>query len=149
MPYAVLNDLASLNRKALMQLHRNGNCPRLEALNGRAQGRILDSRVLQAIGVWRGKEFHCSPDGTVVGMNRIGFGPVVLERYRFSARVAPSAFGAQKVVFIDHDNARNPGWVRRFHDELVQVGSGLYLGCSHLKINGQLKYAGYFALQFN
>lgn len=54
----------------------------------------------------------------------------------------------RNVILLDHDLPENPYWVRVFHDELVELSKGLYLVSSHLNIAKQLRYIGYFALDF-
>lgn len=49
---------------------------------------------------------------------------------------------------MDHDLPGNPGWVRRFHDEMVEMKPGLYLTSSHWKTAGRLRYLSYFAFSF-
>lgn len=141
-------DLARLDRAGLAALHARGRCPEMAALEGKAEGLILDPRWLEPLRAWRGKVFSADRRGKVVGINRLGIGPFEYHRYRFEARRARSAFSDREVVLLDHDNPGNPGWVRAFHDELVGIGPGLYLCCSHLKVAGRLRYMSYFAFDF-
>lgn len=111
--------------------------------------------VVRSLGVWRGKVFSRDASGQVGGLNRLGLGPLEVRRFRFTARIAPSLFGERDVVFLDHDSPANPAYVRRFHDELVQVEEGLWLATSHLRRGGHpgdghpgdgLRYVCHFAL---
>jgi hypothetical protein len=140
-----LETLAALGHKELRDLHERGSCPTLEHFKGVAAGKILHPRYANAPRLWRGKVFD-HVDGVLGGLNRIGMGPFEFRRYRFVARIATSAFGPRQVVWLDHDRAGNPAWVRRFHDEVVQIAPGLYLASSHILSGGRLRYAGYFAL---
>ena len=44
------------------------------------------------------------------------------------------------------DHASNPPYVRRFHDELVEIEDGLYLATSHHRNGDDLRYLCHFAL---
>lgn len=76
----------------------------------------------------------------VTGFNRLGVGRLEVNRFQFTARVAQSLFSDREVVFLDHDSANNPGYVRRFHDELVAIDEGLYLATSHYREGERLRY---------
>ena len=82
----------------------------------------------------------------MVGLNRLGVGPMEIRRYRFTARVARSLFSDRDVIFLDHDDPGNPASVRRFHDELVAIEEGLYLATSHYRTGERLRYLCHFAL---
>ena len=134
-PSPALAGLARLSVQQLATLHEAGTTPRLHELDGTLDGRVLNGTlghpVLRPLRLWRGKVFDRRDDGTVSGFNRLGLGPAEVRRFRFHARLAPSQFGDREVVVLDHDNEDNPQVVRRFHDELVQVGDGLFLATSH------------------
>jgi hypothetical protein len=147
-PYS-LSVLAGLDRAALDRMFGDGTCPALADLDGVLDGRVLngalDGSLLRHLRLWRGKVFtHDGP--TVTGMNRVGVGPVGARRYRFTARVERSLFDDRDVVLLDHDQPSNPGWVRRFHDELVQVEDGLYLARSHYRGDDGLRFLCHFGL---
>ena len=109
-------------------------------------GLVLTSMVLRGLRLWRGKAFGAGADGSLGGLNRLGVGPFEVRRYRFTAYVGPSLFADREVLLLDHDTAANPPYIRRFHDELVQVEDGLFLATSHYRVNGELRLAAYFAL---
>lgn len=140
--------LKTMDLPALRAAHEQGRCPELSALDGVADGLILDPVWFEKMRLWRGKIFKCDADKTT-GINRLGVGRFEFTRYRFVARKTQSAFSHRQVILLDHNQKENPWWVRRYHDELVEMRSGLYLTCSHLRINGQLRYASYFAFDFN
>ncbi len=140
-----LHDLSRLDMPKLRILHEQGTCPDLDQLQGAMPGRVLFPRSSVLGRFWRGKIFD-GKEGLPGGMNRVGLGPLELKRYRFVARVGTSQFSDRQVLLLDHDRPENPKWVRIFHDELVQVGPGLYLATSHLRLRGLLKFVSYFSL---
>ena len=144
----VTDTLRTLSRAELRALHAQGSCPQLTDLQGTAQGAVLATPLLSRLNIWRGKVFTRGAAGETSGMNRLGIGPREFRRYCFTAEVATSAFSARQVVFLNHNHAGNPWWIRRFHDELVQTGPGTYLGASYQKAGGRLLFCGFFLLEF-
>lgn len=142
--------LASLRGQDLRALHTHGSLPSLDELNGSIDGAVLNGRLGQPLvrdlRLWRGKTFEHDRNDAVTGFNRLGVGPLEIRRFQFTARVAQSLFSDREVVFLDHDNANNPGYVRRFHDELVAIEDGLYLATSHYRDGERLRYLCHFAL---
>lgn len=121
-------------------------------LRGVLDGAVLTGQLaapgVKALRAWRGKAFD-PPTGaskTVSGVNRLGVGPMEFRRFRFTARVGQSSFADRAVVLLDHDQDGNPAWVRRFHDELVEVADGLYLATSHHRAGDRYRFLAYFAL---
>lgn len=137
--------LKALRQADLAALHAKGSCPDPTDLRGAIDGSVLTEPVMRELRIWRGKVFD-NVDGSVTGLNRLGVGPLEVRRYRFTAHVGPSLFGDRDVVLLDHDSDANPPYIRRFHDELVQIDSGLYLATSHYRVNGTLRYLCHFAL---
>ena len=142
------HELAQLDLNGLKAAHRQGYCPNLDDLDGVAEGLILDPSWCERLSLWRGKVFEMKGNGKVSGLNRLALGPVEFHRYKFNARRERSAFSERDIVCLDHDLPTNPYWVRIFHDELVEMRSGLYLTCSHLRLGGKLIYLSYFAFDF-
>ncbi|MDE2421292.1 MAG: hypothetical protein KGO49_08965 [Gammaproteobacteria bacterium] len=140
--------LSALDLRRLRQVHSNGRCPDISDLNGIAEGLILDPSWFERMRIWRGKVFQLAGQDRISGINRLGIGPFEFRRYRFTARKTRSVFSDRDIILLDHDRSDNPWWVRRYHDELVEMRPGLYLTCSHLRINGQLRYVSYFAFDF-
>lgn len=142
--------LATLRGQDLRALHAGGSIPSLDELNGSIDGAVINGQLgrplVRDLRLWRGKLFERHDHGTVTGLNRLGLGPLEVKRFRFTARVAQSLFSDREVVFLDHDNAHNPGSVRRFHDELVAIDEGLYLATSHYRNGEGLRYLCHFAL---
>ncbi|MEN9429183.1 MAG: hypothetical protein RJA86_42 [Pseudomonadota bacterium] len=140
--------LAQLDLRGLRAAHAHGRCPDPGELDGVAEGLILDPVWFERLRLWRGKVFHSDGWGQASGINRLGVGSFEFRRYQFNARKQRSAFSDRDIVLLDHNRPDNPWWVRAYHDELVEMRSGLYLTCSHLRINGQLRYTSYFAFDF-
>lgn len=109
-------------------------------------GLVLTSTVMRELRLWRGKVFEPQADGCVGGLNRLGLGPIEVRRYRFRAYVGPSLFADRSVLLLDHDTAANPPYIRRFHDELVQIDDAVFLATSHYRVKGEQRFAAYFAL---
>lgn len=141
--------LSRLRGQDLAQLHAEGACPDPATLRGVFDGAVLSGGLstpgIRQLGLWRGKVFDHEAE-TTGGLNRIGVGPLELRKYRFVARRARSLFSDRDLVWLDHDREANPSYVRRFHDELVQVDDGLYLATSHHRSGGDLRFLCYFAL---
>jgi hypothetical protein len=68
------------------------------------------------------------------------------EVYSFKAHIEKSSFNDQPVLIIHHNLTNNPMWVRRYHDEMVQISSHIYLATSHYKIGNKLKFVSYLLL---
>ncbi len=142
--------LAALRGQDLRALHARGSVPSLDELEGSIDGAVLNGRLgqplVRELRLWRGKTFEHDTTDAVTGLNRLGVGPLEIKRFRFTARIAQSLFSDREVVFLDHDNPANPGYVRRFHDELVAIDEGLYLATSHHRDGERLRYLCHFAL---
>jgi hypothetical protein len=142
--------LTTLCGQDLRALHTGGSVPSLDELSGSIDGAVLNGQLgrllVRDLRLWRGKLFEHDTNDAVTGFNRLGIGPLEIKRFQFTARVAPSVFSDREVVFLDHDNDNNPGYVRRFHDELVAIDEGLYLATSHYRDGDRLRYLCHFAL---
>lgn len=57
------------------------------SLNGQ-----LGRPLVRDLRLWRGKLFERDTDDAATGFNRLGVGPLEIERFRFTARVAQSLF---------------------------------------------------------
>lgn len=141
--------IAALRGTDLAGLHAAGTVPDLSVLDGVMDGAVLTGSLtlpgLRNVGLWRGKVLEQTSHGPR-GVNRLGVGSLELRRFHFAARVDTSHFGDREVVLLDHDNPANPDYVRRFHDELVQVDDGLFLATSHYRVADGLRELCYFAL---
>ncbi len=82
--------------------------------------------------VWRGKRFDAAE---ATGINLVGVGARMKEAFPFEMYVAPRLDGEKgEVLRIDYDIPRNPFWLRWVVDELVEIGSGQYLGKAWLRM---------------
>ena len=81
-------------------------------------------------------------------MNRLVIGKIETQRYQFNAHIGKSLFSDQDVLIINHNLSANPNGVRRYHDEMVQIDTDLYLATSHYRIGKKLKFVSYFAFDF-
>jgi len=141
--------LRHLSRYALRDLHVTGLCPDLHSFRGAADGYVLGDGLTARLGIWRGKFFdEQNHKGVISGTNRIGLLGLEVSRYQFTGRIASSRFRDGDVLFLDHNHHANPGWVRSFHDEVVQIGDRTFLGQSHRWVQGTLKFVSYFVLTF-
>lgn len=138
--------LETLSSHELKALHERGTCPDPGDLGGVMSGVVLASAVPRRLQPWRGKVLEQRASGEVIGLNRIAVGPTEILRYRFTATRARSAFGERDVVLLDHGTSTNPVWIRRFHDELVQIEPGLFLATSHYQAAGRLRLVAFFTL---
>lgn len=84
-----------------------------------------------APGGWLGKKFNAK-NGT--GINVLQAGATTEEKYIFRTYTGTGLRDNIQVYKIDYDIARNPWWLRRVMDEIVEVSPGRYLGKLHLRI---------------
>lgn len=142
--------LATLRGQDLRTLHAQGTVPSVDELSGSIEGAVssgqLGRPLVRDLRLWRGKVFERDAHEAFTGFNRLGIGPLEVKRFQFTARVAQSHFSEREVLFLDHDNPKNPGFVRRFHDELVAIDEGLYLATSHYRDGERLRFLCHFAL---
>lgn len=145
-------------------------------LNGRYPGTLvtlspgfgLDAPLQNAAGwwmPWQGKTFDA---GTATGENifeqrmapllrvvwpsYLGAHPDGPDRFRAFQFRTFSGAGVRdperQVLKIDYDVPDNPNTVRRVLDELVQLGSGVWLGKAHVRgLSGGWRTVAYFALR--
>jgi hypothetical protein len=111
---------------------------------------------------WQGKALNA---GASTGVNRFvprakfplrivfpGYSPELMtdqwiEAFPFRNRIDPGAIDPQvQVLKIDYDFEANPALIRRILDEVVQVGSGLYLGKVLFRFQGAFQPIGFFSL---
>ncbi len=148
-PIHELEDLKSLSIEDLDQLFNNGQCPNLKSLEGIAKGLVIHPAWFARLKLWRGKVFQISSSTELTGLNRLGLGRLEIQRYPFNARIGKSLFSDRPVLIINHNLSANPYWVRRYHDEMVQIDSHIYLATSHYKMGKKLKFVSYFAFDLS
>ena len=146
-PRAAIHTLDSLSRKTsaeLDALYRAATVSRtVHAADGPLVGRMLAVRgIPRLVGqplrrwaasrsfVWEGKTFQASSDTRGMGNNRV-FIPGVFGHqnlFPFATFFGPSAIDGAPTLILDYDLDVNPGYIRRIHDEIREVGEGLFVG---------------------
>jgi hypothetical protein len=145
-----LDDLAARTTGELETLYRAGTVPAsFDALDGAPTGRMLTVKKLErgrlgrALGrlaaspsfVWGGKSFTSTSATSGTGINRIHLPGLLGDQalFPFRTSVAPSDVDGAPTIVLDYDLPENPPWIRRVHDELREVGPGLFLGPAMVK----------------
>jgi hypothetical protein len=153
-----LDDLATMGVVELGALYARGKAPRLIDLEGTPRGRMLAfvgplgrGRAFEGLRrfaearyfPWDGKSFAAKDDRSGGGINRVrGVGDL----FRFETRVGPSRVDGKPCLILDYDLRDNPWFIRKIHDELRQVGDGLFLGPAMWKARTGAKLVLYFAI---
>ena len=157
-----LDSLAALSLPELEALYRAAPVSStMHAADGALTGRMLAVRGLPAaLGaplrrfaasrafVWEGKTFQAANEAHGVGHNRVAI-PHALGRqnlFPFDTRFGPSAIDGKPTLILDYDLAVNPGYIRKIHDEIREVSSGLFLGPAMWKGAGGPTLVVWFAL---
>lgn len=158
-----LDDLARLRADELEALYAKGKLPAsLRALDGALTGRMLAFRALDTgpiAGflrrfaaskrfVWAGKSFRAESDRAGTGINRVQVKGVLGRQnlFPFETRFGPSALDGKDAVILDYDLGDNPPYIRRIHDEVREVSSGVYLGPAMWKAKTKKLTVVWFAL---
>jgi hypothetical protein len=98
--------------------------------------------------VWAGKTWQSSTDQVGTGINRIRVRGLLgrQDLFPFATRFGPSRVDGAPAVILDYDDARNPGWIRKIHDEVRLVDHGLFLGPAMWKTRSGATTLLWFAL---
>jgi hypothetical protein len=153
-----LDSLAELSTSALGRLYARGRVTGVSPLEGRPRGRMLAVRGLDRGFVaralrsfsgsrsfpWGGKSFSGTGDAGA-GVNRVHLGGRH-QLFPFLTRVAPSVIDGAPCVALDYDLPDNPSFIRAIHDEVRDVGAGLYLGPAMWKSAAGPAFVLWFAL---
>jgi len=93
---------------------------------------------------WKGKEFSAS--GT--GVDLIESNNTLVPSAVFYTSVNTGIFDTEtSVLQMNYNDARNPLWLRPVLQEIVQIGSGTYLGKIHVRLVPLYPFTiGYFKL---
>lgn len=161
LPSVDMELLSRMSSAELDALYRAAKAPTtLSELNGKPKGRmlalvspldrgvpfgILERFAASSAFPWDGKSFDAVPNATTgSGINRA----VLLgDIFRFVTFIGPSVVDGQPALILDYDQPDNPGFIRKIHDELRQVGPQLYLGPAMWKSASGPKLVLHFAIQ--
>lgn len=139
-------------------LYERGTAPRLKDLDGTPRGRMLTwvgplghggvQRAVRrfarsSVFPWGGKSFRSSGETHGRGINRVR---ALGDAFPFETRFGPSVIDGRPCLILDYDLAQNPWLIRQIHDELRQVGPGVYLGPAMWKMRPSPKLVLYFAI---
>ena len=153
-------DLRERTTAELMDLFRKGGAPAsLALLEGDPCGvgiglnvwaggwfdRWLRRRAALPRFAWHGKSFRMKSETEGWGFNRVGRGPLVTV-FPFKTGLGPSVIDGGPCVIIDYDVPRNPWWERLTYDELREVGPGVFLGVTTLRLFGRRPVVLWFAV---
>jgi hypothetical protein len=153
-----VESLARQGVDALGALYAIGTVPRLRALDGAPRGRMLTwvgplgrGRAFRALRgfarsplfPWRGKSFASRGDESGRGINRV---LLLGNAFPFETRFGTSVIDGRPCLILDYDQPENPWFIRQIHDELRQVGSGVYLGPAMWKAQPAPRLVLYFAI---
>lgn len=162
-PALNLDKLAAMSFEELESMYRAAPEPRnLRGPDGRPKGRMLAVRAISRgpLGdpirafagarsfVWDGKTFQSHDDLRGEGVNRVQL-PGVLGRqqlFPFATRIEASAIDGRRAIVLDYDLDANPGYIRKIHDEIREVESGLFLGPAMWKTASSKVTVLWFAL---
>jgi len=151
--------LASERVSALEALYAKGRPPRLQDLDGAPRGRMLTwvgplgrDRVQRAVArvarssvfPWGGKSFVSESDTRGRGINRVR---PVGDVFPFDTLFGPSVLDGRPCLILDYDKPANPWLIRQIHDELREVGRGVYLGPAMWKARPSPKLVLFFAIE--
>jgi hypothetical protein len=147
-----------MDAAALAALYAKGKPPRLADLDGAPRGRMLASvgplgrdAALRAVArlarsslfPWGGKSFTSRDEAHGRGINRVrGVGDL----FPFETRFGPSALDGQPCMVLDYNQPENPWPIRQIHDELRELGKGVYLGPAMWKARPSPRLVLFFAI---
>ncbi len=155
--------LRNLSADELMKLYLKGQAPTsLAPLEGDPRGvgiglnvwsggwfdRRLRRRAALPGFTWHGKSFRMKSETEGWGFNRLARGPLVAI-FPFKTSLGASILDGEPCVIIDYDVPRNPWWQRLTYDELREVGVGVYLGITTLRLFGRKPVVLWFAVDTN
>ncbi len=158
-PAVTVAQMAREGVEALGALYAKGTPPRLSELDGTPQGRMLAwvgplgrDRALRAVGrfarssgfPWGGKSFQSQGDARGRGINRV---KLLGDVFPFETRFGPSALDGRPCLILDYDLKDNPWLIRQIHDELREVGRGVFLGPAMWKARPAPKLVLFFAIE--
>jgi hypothetical protein len=151
--------MARMGVDALGALYAKGAAPRLRDLDGAPRGRMLTwvgplgrDRAHEAVRQfarssvfpWGGKSFSSSTEARGRGINRVR---LLGDAFPFATSIGPSVLDGRPCLVLDYDQPENPWFIRQIHDELREVGPGVYLGPAMWKSRPAPKLVLFFAIE--
>jgi len=151
--------MARQSVEQLGALYTMGDAPRLRDLDGAPRGRMLTwvgslgqgraharlTRFARAsVFPWGGKSFSSESESNGRGVNRVR---LVGDAFPFATRFGPSVLDGRPCLILDYDQPENPWAIRQIHDELREVGRGVYLGPAMWKTWPLPKLVLFFAIE--
>jgi hypothetical protein len=120
----------------------------LRAGAGSFLDRYLRRRCASSRFPWRGKSLRTRREGQVWGFNRLASGGLV-GAFRFDVAMGMSHVDGRRTITFDYDVDANPRLVRRMHDEIREVGHGVFLGIARIRGRRSSHDLAWFALDVN
>ena len=97
---------------------------------------------------WLGKSFRIQHDDEGWGFNRIASAGLV-GAFRFDVALGTSCIDGRPTITFDYGLASNPRPIRRMHDEIREVGLGVFLGIARVRGLRASHDLAWFALDAN
>lgn len=142
-----LEDLRDADLSELHALYDEGTVPEEKDINGEVRGLVLAGRGIGRTHLWRRAANLAPWAGMRIeeggGVNRIGFPPVVFDRYSFESYVDRK----EGALVLDYDAEENPYALRRLEERLREIEDGLFLGKSYLRVGGGRFFLHYYAVE--
>jgi hypothetical protein len=139
-------DLRDATVEELQELYDEGQIPDETEL-GDATGEVLAGRGLANTSVWRRTAKYSPWAGMRLDdeINRLGYGPLTLEKYGFDTYVEQDKEGGALV--LDYDIPENPYALRRLVERVREIEGGLLLGKAYLRVGGREVFLHYYAME--
>lgn len=146
-----LEELRDSSAEELHALYDDGEIPddvpeadmRGVVLAGRGPARTSAWNRIANLAPWSGMRIGDAGE-TGDGVNYVGYGPLVFERYGFETYVEQDREGGALV--LDYDVPANPYALRRLK-EYVRKVDGVYLGRAYVEIGGRRVFLHYYAME--
>ena len=144
-----LEDLRDADLSELHAVYDEGTVPDRDDVSGEMRGMVLAGRGIGRTRLWR-RGANLTPWAGIRiddegGTNRVGFPPVVFDRYGFEKYVERDEEGGALV--LDYDIVENPYALRRLEERLREIEDGLFLGKSYLRVGGRSVFLHYYAVE--
>ncbi len=145
-----LDELRDASLDELHDLYEKGEIPD-EVPTADMRGVVLAGRGLARTSAWDSVANLAPWSGmrigdreTEDGVNYVGYGPLVFERYGFETYVERDREGGALV--LDYDVPENPYALRRLKEHVREV-DGIYLGRAYVEVGGRRVFLHYYAME--